>query len=189
MLSGRRYHVKAVMMVPKKACAWVAEQSSDEGLKASAKLRLAGVLMDQKNYDEASLNFQAVFPPEFLVRCGRSQQMCWQLQEKRPEAIAEYTKAYKGFEDSVEYRRLVEIKLNALGVTLQGVTVATAANRNPCRVQITMTSPINTRSRHLFLFGAVGGICGHHVGWMLFVECRLQQNRCLRPWRQCGCPG
>ena len=39
---------------------------------------------------------------------------------------AEYTKAYKGFEESVEYRRLVEIKLNALGVSPQAATVAAA---------------------------------------------------------------
>ena len=33
-------------------------------------------------------------------------------------------KAYKGFEESVEYRRLVEIKLNALGVSPQAATRA-----------------------------------------------------------------
>ncbi len=38
------------------------------------------------------------------------------LQGKRAEAKSEYEKAYKAFEDRAEYRRLVEVKLNAMGV-------------------------------------------------------------------------
>jgi hypothetical protein len=37
------------------------------------------------------------------------------LQGKPVEAKAEYVKAYKGFDDKSGYRRLVEVKLNALG--------------------------------------------------------------------------
>ena len=87
--------------------------------------------MDQKNYDEALKQLSGSFPPEFSSVVADRKGDVLALQEKRPEAIAEYTKAYKGFEDSVEYRRLVEIKLNALGVTLQGVTVAAAATATP----------------------------------------------------------
>jgi predicted negative regulator of RcsB-dependent stress response len=46
------------------------------------------------------------------------------VQGKRAEAVAEYVKAYKAFPDNVEYRRLVEIKLNALGERPQVVAVA-----------------------------------------------------------------
>ena len=37
------------------------------------------------------------------------------LQNKKNEARTEYQKAYKAFDDRSEYRRLVEVKLNALG--------------------------------------------------------------------------
>ena len=124
----------ATPMVPKKRSPGSQSNLLDEGLKALAKLRLAGVLMDQKNYDEALKATVWQFPPEFSSVVADRKGDVLALQEKRPEAIAEYTKAYKGSQDSVEYRRLVEIKLNALGVTLQGVTVA-ASNRNPCRVK------------------------------------------------------
>ena len=77
----------------KEALAWVAEQSSDEGLKALAKLRLAGVLMDQKNYDEALKQLSGSFPPEFSSVVADRKGDVLALQEKRPEAIAEYTKA------------------------------------------------------------------------------------------------
>ena len=37
------------------------------------------------------------------------------LQGKKAEAKAEYTKAWQAFDERAEYRRLVEVKLNALG--------------------------------------------------------------------------
>ena len=51
------------------------------------------------------------------------------MQGKRAEAVAEYVKAYKAFPDNVEYRRLVEIKLNALGERPQVVAVAAVPGR------------------------------------------------------------
>jgi hypothetical protein len=49
-------------------------------------------------------------------------------QGKKAEAKAEYQKAYKEFDERSEYRRLVEVKLNALGVDPAGAAqVATAA--------------------------------------------------------------
>ncbi|WP_298207808.1 tetratricopeptide repeat protein [Acidovorax sp.] len=112
----------------KDALTWVAEQSKDEGLKALAQLRLASVLMEQKNYDEALKQVSGSFPPEFASVVADRKGDVLQLQDKRQEAIAEYTKAYKGLEEGVEYRRLVEIKLNALGVSPQGATVIAATN-------------------------------------------------------------
>jgi hypothetical protein len=38
------------------------------------------------------------------------------LQVKHKEAALEYKKAFKGLDDRVEYKRLVEVKLNALGI-------------------------------------------------------------------------
>ena len=37
-------------------------------------------------------------------------------QGKKPEARAEYEKAFKTLDERTEYRRLVEVKLNAMGV-------------------------------------------------------------------------
>jgi predicted negative regulator of RcsB-dependent stress response len=110
----------------KETLGWVAEKSSDEGLKALAKLRLSSVLMDQKSYDEALKLVSSDFPPEFDAVYADRKGDIFVLQDKRAEAIAEYTRAYKAFEEGVEYRRLVEIKLNALGVAPQGSTVVLA---------------------------------------------------------------
>ncbi|MBV7544066.1 tetratricopeptide repeat protein [Acidovorax sp. sic0104] len=111
----------------KEALVWVAEHAGDEGLKAIAKLRLASVLMDQKSYDEALKQLAGVAPVEFGAVFADRRGDILVLQGKRSEAVAEYTKAYKGLEEGAEYRRLVEIKLGALGVPPQGLAVAAAA--------------------------------------------------------------
>jgi len=112
----------------KEALAWVADHAGDEGLKALARLRLASVLLDQKNYDEALKQVSASVPPEFEAVFADRKGDILVSQGKRPEAIAEYTKAYKAFEEGLEYRRLVEIKLGALGVAPNGVAVAASSS-------------------------------------------------------------
>ncbi len=108
----------------KESLGWVAEHARDDGLKALAKLRLASVLMDQKNYDDALKQLAGNPPVEFEAVFADRKGDILVLQDKRAEAIAEYTKAYKAFEEGVEYRRLVEIKLGALGVAPQSVAIA-----------------------------------------------------------------
>jgi hypothetical protein len=48
-------------------------------------------------------------------------------QGKRDEARAEYQKAWSGLEARTDYRRLVEIKLNAVGVDTRSLAAATPA--------------------------------------------------------------
>jgi hypothetical protein len=49
------------------------------------------------------------------------------LQGKKAEARAEYEKAYKTLDERAEYRRLVEVKLNALGVDPVAVAISLVA--------------------------------------------------------------
>jgi predicted negative regulator of RcsB-dependent stress response len=109
------------------ALEWVVAQSSDGGLKAIAQLRLSSLLMDQKNYDEALRQLSGDFPSEFSSVVADRKGDILLLQDKRQEAAREYTRAYKDFDGNVEYRRLVEIKLNALGVSPQDAAKVAAA--------------------------------------------------------------
>lgn len=99
----------------KAALSWVAGNASDKGYVAIAKLRLAGVLMDAKAYDDALKTLDADMSESFsALRADRRGDILL-AQGKKLEAKAEYLKAYKGFEERVDYRRLVEVKLSALG--------------------------------------------------------------------------
>lgn len=105
---------------------WVAEKSADDGYMALAKLRLAGVLMEQKAYDAALAQLSGRMPVEFAGVAADRKGDVLALQGKNQEAIAEYRRAYQAFDDSVEYRRLVEAKLNALGAQVETVAAAAA---------------------------------------------------------------
>jgi predicted negative regulator of RcsB-dependent stress response len=108
---------------------WLAQNASDEGYKALARLRLAGVLIDEKAYDEAMKQLSGSVPAGFDAAFADRKGDVLALQGKKAEATAEYQRAYKAFEDRVDYRRLVEVKLNALGASVpqQSVAVATSS--------------------------------------------------------------
>jgi putative glutathione S-transferase len=76
----------------------------------------AGFATSQQAYDEALKQLSSGIPPEFDAAAADRRGDIYALQGKKAEAIEEYTKAYRRFDEGQEYRRIVEVKLNALGV-------------------------------------------------------------------------
>ncbi len=101
--------------VAKSVLAWVAEKSTDDGYSAIAKLRLASLLIDEKSFDAALKLLGGSPPAEFAALFADRKGDVYAIQSKFAEAKAEYQKAYVAFDERSEYRRLVEIKLNAIG--------------------------------------------------------------------------
>lgn len=95
---------------------WIADNSGDQGYASIAKLRLAGVLMDEKAFDPALKLVDSVNSEPFAAIAADRRADIFAAQGKKQEAKAEYLKAWKLFDEATEYRRLVEVKLNALGV-------------------------------------------------------------------------
>ena len=110
----------------KAALGWVAEKSSDEGYQALAKLRLAAILLEAKAYDEALKLLTGAFPKEFEGLAADRRGDVYSAQGKKAEAKAEYTRAFKAMDERTEYRRLVEVKLSALGVDPQQLAAPAA---------------------------------------------------------------
>jgi predicted negative regulator of RcsB-dependent stress response len=100
----------------KQSLAWVAEQGSEPAYRDLARLRLAGLQLDAKAYDEALKTLDAVKSPEFAALVADRRGDALLLQGKRDEAKAEYQKALAGMDKTQNYRSVIEAKLSTLGV-------------------------------------------------------------------------
>jgi predicted negative regulator of RcsB-dependent stress response len=97
---------------------WAADQATEAEYRVVARLRLAGLLIDQKKPDEAlQLLDGATGAPAFdaLVQDRRGDALM--AQGKVEDAKAAWTRAWNAMGEQVEYRRLIEAKLNAAGVS------------------------------------------------------------------------
>ncbi|WP_342617445.1 tetratricopeptide repeat protein [Rhodoferax sp. GW822-FHT02A01] len=103
----------------KAALTWVAEKSKDAGYASVGRLRLAGLLIDAKAYDEALKVLDSGVAEEFAALQADRRGDIYMAQGKKAEAKEQYLKAYKLFDAGVDYRRLVVVKLNSLGVDPQ----------------------------------------------------------------------
>jgi predicted negative regulator of RcsB-dependent stress response len=94
---------------------WVIDHSSVDEYKTLAKLRLAGVALDEKAYDEGlSLlagEFSAEFTGDILDRKGD----LYLAQNKISEARTAYQSALEKIKDKNPGRKLIQIKLDAIG--------------------------------------------------------------------------
>lgn len=97
--------------------AWVAEKAGDDEYRAIARLRLAGLLLDEKKYDEALKQVDAVSAGAFSALAADRRGDVLLAQGKVEEARTAYQKAFADMDPKVDYRRLVEAKLNVLAAS------------------------------------------------------------------------
>lgn len=126
LLAARALYDKGNADGSRAALGWVAEHAVDPGYQAVARLRLASELLQAKSYDEALKQLSGEMPKEFEGLAADRKGDIYLAQGKREEAKAEYRKAWTALGPSSEYRRLVEIKLNAVGVDPKSLAPADA---------------------------------------------------------------
>jgi predicted negative regulator of RcsB-dependent stress response len=96
---------------------WVATQGSEAEFKTIARLRLAGLLLDSKKPDEALKQLDEATSADFAALVADRRGDVLLSQGKGEEAQASYLKAWQVMDAKVEYRRLIEAKLTALGAS------------------------------------------------------------------------
>ena len=116
LLAAKTYVAAGKIDAATAALTWVADKASDEGYRAIARLRLAAVLAESKAYDNALKQLSGGFPAEFEALAADRRGDIYLVQGKKAEAATEYRKAYQGLTQDLDYRRLVDVKLTALGV-------------------------------------------------------------------------
>ena len=93
---------------------WVIEHSSQKELALLARVRLAGLLLDQKAYDEALQVLKADVPDAFATEFADRRGDVYCAQGKMADARAAYTEALSKAGAQQPLRALIQLKLDAL---------------------------------------------------------------------------
>lgn len=93
---------------------WVVENGTEE-YKAIARLRLAGVLLDEKAFDEGLKLLEGQFPEAFAGAVADRKGDILVAQTKIDEARAAYKLALEKTDEKNPARQLIQIKLDAIG--------------------------------------------------------------------------
>jgi predicted negative regulator of RcsB-dependent stress response len=95
---------------------WVIEHAAEATLQDVARLRLAAILLDEKNYAEALKQLEAKHPASFDGLYADLRGDVLSAQGKTDEARSSYKLAYEKIDAQSMYRNLIQMKLDALGV-------------------------------------------------------------------------
>lgn len=115
LIAARAYHDAGDLKAAKAPLQWAVEHAKDPEHRMLARLRLAGIILDEKAYDEGlgllSVDAAGAFAGAFADRRGD----LLLAQGKRDEARAAYRTALERLERGAALRPLVQMKLDALG--------------------------------------------------------------------------
>ncbi len=94
---------------------WVIDNAREDTLKDVARLRLAALLLDDKNYSGALALLDAKHPESFDGLYSDLKGDVLSAQGKTDEARSSYKLAYEKIDPQSIYRNLIQMKLDALG--------------------------------------------------------------------------
>jgi predicted negative regulator of RcsB-dependent stress response len=94
---------------------WVIANGKEAALRDLARLRLAGILLDDKQYDAALKQLDSPHSDAFGPRFDDLRGDVLLAQGKSAEARSAYQAAFSAMQEDHPYRSIVELKLDALG--------------------------------------------------------------------------
>lgn len=114
LLAAKLQYDKGQADAAQASLGWVAEKASEDEYRAIARLRLAGLQLDAKQYDAALKTLDAATAKEFTALVADRRGDVLLAQGKKDEARSAYQAAWAAMDPKLDYRRLVEAKLTAL---------------------------------------------------------------------------
>jgi predicted negative regulator of RcsB-dependent stress response len=94
---------------------WVIDHGSDDEYKAIARIRLAGILLDEKAYDEGLKLLAGEFPEQFASAVADRKGDLLTAQNKLADARGAYQAALEKMDEKNPGRQLIQLKLDAIG--------------------------------------------------------------------------
>ena len=128
MIAARVFYEQGQSDQSRAALSFVAGQSTDKGLQSAAKLQLAALMLEQKQYDEAIKLLKTDIEPAYAALPADRLGDAYALQNKGAEAISAYTKAWQDLPAEQPYRQMVAVKLGGLGVDVTAPLATAAAS-------------------------------------------------------------
>ena len=98
---------------------WLAANAGEDEYKTVARLRLAALLLQAKDYAGALKQLDGATAPTFAALVADRRGDVLMAQGKPDEARTAYQAAWKAMDDKLEYRRLIDAKLTALAAPPQ----------------------------------------------------------------------
>lgn len=115
LLAARLQHDKNQGEAARKSLTWVVDHAAHAEYQAIGRLRLAGLLLDDKKPDEALKVLEGSLPESFRALAADRRGDALAQQGKTADAIQAYQNAWTLMAADLEYRRIVGAKLTALG--------------------------------------------------------------------------
>ena len=128
LLAAKALQAKDKAEAARAALKWVAEVAPDPAYRDIARLRLSALLLDAGSNDEALAQLTAPFTPAMAGLSADLRGDVLHAKGQKTEAVAAYQTAWQQLVDSPDYRRLVEAKLNAMGVDPQTASTPSTGN-------------------------------------------------------------
>ena len=115
LLAARVQFEKGQGDAARASLSWVADNAVEDEMRTVARLRLAALQAEAGQHDDALKTLAAARAPGFEALVDDRRGDILRAQGKTAEARAAYEAAYKAMGERVDYRRLIEAKLTALG--------------------------------------------------------------------------
>ena len=115
LLAARVQYDKGQADAARASLIWVADQAADDEMRSLARLRLAGLMLEAKQFDDALKQLDGASAPAFEALVADRRGDVLMAMGKPAEARTAYERAWKSMDDKLEYRRLIDAKLTALG--------------------------------------------------------------------------
>lgn len=129
LLTARVQFDKGQSDAARASLAWVAEKGADDALRTVARLRLAGLMLEAKQFDDALKQLDGATAAGFEALVADRRGDVLLAKGQKAEARAAFEIAYKGMEEQLDYRRIVEAKLTAMGAAPAPAVAASGAAR------------------------------------------------------------